>query len=145
MIELLKINIKECRKNKNEDALKVFTTLLGDIQLESSRKNRDLTHKECEDIVKKFIKNNHETMKYLDTTGNKYMSLAYELSLLQDLLPQTLSLKEINEVLTKHCLDAIIGAKSKGQAMGIAMKTLKSLNFNVDGKDVDEIISEMVN
>jgi hypothetical protein len=36
-------------------------------------------------------------------------------------------------------------AKNKGQAMGIAMKTLKSLNLSVNGKDVEEAVLEMVN
>lgn len=145
MIEVLKENIKESRKNKNEYSLKILTTLLGDIQLESSRKNRDLTNKECESIVKKFIKNNNETMKYLDFSEPKFIDLANEIILLEDLLPKTLSKKEIGEVLTSKCLDAIIACDNLGQAIGIAMKTLKEFDANIDGKDVSEVVSEMVN
>lgn len=145
MIELLKENIKECRKNKNGDALKVFTTLLGEIQLESSRKNRDLTSQERENIVKKFIKSIYESMEHLDSSGSQYLDLSYELSLLKDLLPQTLSQEAIEKYLTEHCLGAIVGAKNKGQAMGIAMKALKSLNLPVEGRDVEEVVNGMVN
>ena len=145
MIEILKENIKESRKNKNEYSLKILTTLLGDIQLESSRKNRDLTNQECESIVKKFIKNNNETMKHLDFSEPKFIDLANEIILLEDLLPKTLSKKEIGEVLTSKCLDAIITSKNHSQAIGVAMQTLKSLNLSVNGKDVNEVVSEMVN
>jgi uncharacterized protein YqeY len=147
MIEILKEKIKESRKENNKQSLSILTTLLGEIQLESSRKNKELNNKDCESIVKKFIKSNNETLEYISPNEDStdFLSLKYENIILESLLPKTLSQKEISETLIKHCLDAIIGAKNKGQAMGIAMKTLKSLNLSVNGKDVEEAVLEMVN
>lgn len=147
MIELLKEKIKESRKLNNKDSLSILTTLLGEIQLESSRRNKDLDQKSCEAIVRKFIKNNNETLKYINCHDDSIdcIGFNYENTILESFLPKTLSKKEIGETLTKNCLESIIQAKNKGQAMGIAMKTLKSLNLPVEGKDVEEVVNEMVN
>lgn len=151
MIEFLKEKIKEARRYKNGVTLNLLTTLLGDFQLESSRKNRELKEIEYHNIIKIFIKNLKESLKHVDSIQSIHSKeslpivINEEISILEQLLPKTLSKKEIGEVLTSKCLDAIIGAKSKGQAMGIAMKTFKSLNLSVDGKDVEEAVNEMVN
>lgn len=156
MIELLKEKIKESRKTNltnlnmygaNDIATNLYKTLLGEIELEASRKNRELKIEECYSIIKKFLKSNEdfaENIKNSDRTMLK-ASLYEEKLLLEALLPKTLSKKEIGEILTKHCLDAIIACDNLGKAMGIAMKTLKSLNLQVNGKDVDEVVNEMIN
>ena len=156
MIELLKAKIIESRKTNltclnvygaGKIATDLYKTLLGEIELEASRKNRDLKNEEYYSIVKKFVKNGKEFIEQIKGTGLPMLGakITEEIILLEKLLPETASKKEIAEILTNDCLDAIIGAKNKGQAMGIAMKTLKSFNMNVDGKDVEEVVNEMIN
>lgn len=155
MIELLKDKIIESRKTNltclnvygaGKIATDLYKTLLGEIELEASRKNRVLKDEECYSIVKKFLKNAKDFVEQIRGTGRPMLGakITEEIILLEKLLPKTASKKEIGEALTKHCLSDIIG-KNKGQAMGLAMKTLKSLNMSVEGKDVEEVVSEMIN
>lgn len=155
MIELLKAKIIESRKTNltclntygaGKIATDLYKTLLGEIELEASRKNRDLKDEECLLIVKKFLKNGKEFIQQIKGTGRPMLGaqITEELILLEKLLPKTASKKEIEEVLTEHCSSVIIG-KNKGQAMGIAMKTLKSIGLSVEGKDVEEVVNGMIN
>lgn len=143
MIEQIKEEIVKATKRKDIITKNILKLVVSEVQAEEARRNKTLSQNEIESIIKKFIKNNEETLQYVKEP--EALVLMNEIATLSLWLPIKTTKKEIGKVLTEHCLDAIVGAKSKGQAMGIAMKTLKSLNLPVEGKDVEEVISGMVN
>lgn len=135
---------------KSGDTIKknILKLVVSEVQLEESRRNKTLKDQEIEGIIKKFIKNIEETMSYMKKKDpykeNPPIELVEEITQLMLWLPIKASKKEIEQVLIEHCSSAIIG-KSKGQAMGIAMKTLKGLGLSVEGKDVEEVVIGMIN
>ena len=144
MIEQMKKEIVSATKSGDTIKKNILKLVVSEVQSEESRRNKSLKDQEIENIVKKFIKNIEETMSYIKKQDPP-LDLMKEIAELSLWLPIKTSKKEIGEVLTKNCLESIIQAKNKGQAMGIAMKTLKSLNLPVEGKDVEEVVNEMVN
>jgi len=148
MIEQMKKEIILATKSGDTIKKNILKLVVSEVQLEESRRNKPLKDQEIENIIKKFIKNIEETMSYMKNKDpykeNPPMELVEEITQLMLWLPIKASKKEIEEALTEHCSSVIIG-KNKGQAMGIAMKTLKAIGLSVDGKDVEEVVNEIIN
>lgn len=83
--------------------------------------------------VKKLLENNQETLKMLEGKNEgvfgenkfRYSVLNQENQYLESLLPKMLTLDEISDRI-RIISDEIRNAKSEGQAIGIAIKYLKS-------------------
>jgi hypothetical protein len=69
-------------------------------------------------------------------------TLEREIALLSALLPATMTLEAILAALVP-VKDAVIAAKSEGQATGVAMKHLKSTGANASGTDVAAAIKQL--
>lgn len=139
LIEKIKEQLLEARKAKNELAKNVLSVALGDIQTQQGKaaQNGAMTEQQCERIVQKMINSNQETM---DAMTKK---LRMENEILAALLPKTLSRLEMKNYLFSWAMEQIKAAKSDGQATGVAMKALASLEGSKDGKLVAEIVKEL--
>lgn len=140
MIQELKNKILVATKEKNKFVKNLYKTLLGEIQLESSRKNKDLDDKECQAIVKKFIKNIDESLTHVNAPKRTF--LEFEKVLLEEFLPETLSRNDILNLINSLGLyDSICTAKNDGMAIGIAMRGLK--NYSVEPSDVKDVVENI--
>lgn len=145
MIDLIKEKIKNARLSNNKDYLKILTTLLGEVDLESARKKRDLKDEEIHSIIRKIIKSNNETLEYIPIQSGYIHPLTVENFLLNSFLPIQLSEEEINQlVLDRNILDVII-EKPEGQAIGLVMKEIKSANLSADGLTVKNYVNRIKN
>jgi uncharacterized protein len=93
-----------------------------------------LSDEEAAAIVRKLLKSNHETLGLTADEGQK-QTLTQEIQILESLLPKTLSVDEIAQLLAPVA-EQLRAAKNSGQATGLAMKHLKSVEANAGGKDV---------
>jgi uncharacterized protein YqeY len=161
LIETIKEKLLEARKTKNERAKSVLSVVLGDIQSQQGRSGQkgEITDQQAEKIVQKLIKSNQETMEAMtkdvgsqNYSGfvipphktSSYIILTEENEILQALLPKACTKEEIKSYLIS-IYDKIIESKSDGQAIGVAMKFLATLEGSKDGKIVTEIVKEIRN
>jgi uncharacterized protein YqeY len=137
----IKTRMFAAMKAKKTVEKEILRVALGEIQTAGARSEKPLDDDAVGAILKKLLKSNRES---LDATSDpeQKSALAEEISILEGLLPQTLGVEQIIEVLSP-VRDGIVGAKADGPATGIAMKQLKSSGALVDGKDVAAAVKRM--
>jgi len=126
----------EALKNKNEVAKTILRVVLGEIDVLKGR-GTVVEDEQVVKIIRKVILSNEETMKVKPSE-----TLQTENQILSEFLPQLLT-QEQSEQFLVGSKDAIMAAKSDGQATGVAMGLLKKNNCAVDGKDVTEVVKKL--
>ncbi|WP_394823602.1 GatB/YqeY domain-containing protein [Pendulispora albinea] len=141
LVDTLKARALEAMKAKDAVASNILRLALGEIQTAGARSSREPTEDEAVAVVRKLIKSNEETLS-LAQEGEQRSVLEKEIALLRSFLPASLSVEAIVLALGP-VVEAIRGAKSEGQATGVAMKHLKSTGANVQGPDVAKAIQQL--
>lgn len=139
--ELLVISVKE----KNEVAKNILRLILGEFQ------QRDkISDLEKENIVRKIIKSNNETISLIkelpEGIQNKsnLNDLFSENIIMEKLLPQKLT-KDSIICQIDNLIPDIKNTKNDGQAIGIIIKHFKNIGITVDSVIVKEIVLEIKN
>jgi uncharacterized protein len=140
LVETIRARAKEAMKARREVEREILRVALGEIQTEEAR-GTTMGDAEAERIIRKIIKNNRETLD-LTTEADKQAVLREEVAVLESLLPQRLGVEQIVAALGEVAAE-IRGAKADGQAVGVAMKHLKTKGAAVDGKDVTAAVKQM--
>lgn len=129
--ELLRTKLKEAMKAK-DPSLSTLRVIIGEIDLQEVKESKPLDSDRIYKIIRKIKEGCEETVKHRES-----VELTNEITFLEGLLPQQLSLED-TRILLSEVGDSIIAAKSEGQAIGIAMKHCK-------GKAVDSaLVSSIV-
>ncbi len=89
------------------------------------------------------MKSNEETIALSENEAQK-QTLRAEIDVLLAFLPVALGVPEIVAALAP-VTEALKAAGNDGQATGVAMKHLKSLGVEVNGKDVSAAVRQMRN
>ncbi len=137
LVDEIKKRILAAMKAGNTLEKEVLRVALGEIQTEEARGTK-ADDALAAKIVKKLIKSNRETLESA-SDAEQQATLQSEIAVLQQLLPESLSVDEIVTALAPVA-DAIRAAGNDGQATGIAMKHLKASGAEVDGKDVAQAV-----
>ncbi len=133
-VDDLKKRVTQAMKEKDIVAKEVLRVALGEIQTAEARLARALTDEEAIAIVRKLVKSNEETLAVANEPDHRF-ALEHENRVLAALLPATLGEEAVVQALASQ-RDAILAAKSDGQAVGVAMKHLKAAGLTVDGNVV---------
>ncbi|WP_394833462.1 GatB/YqeY domain-containing protein [Pendulispora rubella] len=141
LVDTIKARALEAMKAKDHDASNILRLALGEIQMAGVRSEREVTDEDAVTVLRKLIKSNEETLSMSEAPEQR-ATLQKEIALLQSFLPASMSVDAIAEALAP-VLDAIRGAKSEGQATGVAMKHLKSTGANATGTDVAKAIKQL--
>ena len=138
--EQLRDRIKKAPFNSTEKS--ILKTILGEIEQKKTgvQFGKPLADEVCHNIVKKTIQGNNETLGYLPEGDNRRTLYLEENEIMQSLLPAYWSVEQIRSVLPAEDVKA---AKSEGQAIGLAMKTLKGLNAMVENDTVRSVVVEL--
>ena len=137
----IKARMTRAMKDKDPVAKTILGLAFAEIQADEARKGRSLTDEEAMGLVRKLVKSNDET---LALTGDATVAgtLRREIEVLKSLLPKELSVEDIRVALASE-KNAIVAAKSEGQATGIAMKRLKESGVSAGGREVAVVVKEM--
>lgn len=115
---------------KNGDTIKKNILKLVISEIQNLENHKDRKFKKVEDqeiyhIIKQFIKNNNETIALSKDSS----VLVEENNILQKLLPEEFTESQLYKVVhtNPQLVSMILSSKNNGQAMGIALKTIKSL------------------
>lgn len=133
--------IRDAMKQGRALEKEILKVALGEIQTLEHRTGKDASDEECAAVIRKLIKSNEETLS-LTEGATERDKLSEENSILRTFLPQSLDADAIVQALAP-VVDAIRAAKADGQAMGAAMKQLKSVGAVVDAKDVTEAVRRL--
>jgi uncharacterized protein YqeY len=141
LVDDLKKRIAVAVKEGDSVARDVLRLALGEIQTAEARKNGPLSDEDAAATLRKLVKSNEETLA-LSGEGERAVTLKKEIEVLSSLLPKQLSVDEIVAALASQ-VDAIKAAKADGQAVGVAMKHLKSTGASVTGNDVQAAVKKI--
>jgi uncharacterized protein YqeY len=134
VVDDIKALMTRARREKDDVARNVLGLALGEIQTAEARANRPLRDDEAVAVVRKLLKSNEETLS-LATDASVSAALRHENAILSSLLPASLTAEAIESALAA-VVESVRAAKSEGQAMGVAMKHLKSVQATADAPSV---------
>jgi len=142
LIDEIKTRMTRAMRERDEVVRNVLGLAVGEIQTAEARANRALSEDEATAVVRKLVKSNEETLALAGADDVRASGLRREIEVLSALLPRSMSVEQIAEALSAVA-DAIRGAKSDGQAMGVAMKHLKGSGAVVDAPDVQQAVKRV--
>lgn len=134
ILEALKARITQAMKAKDEVARDVLRLAASEIQKVEASSGKPTTDEDAIVVLRKLVKSNEETLA-LSGEGARADALRREIEVMTSLLPKTMSVDEIVEALAP-VKEAILAAKSDGQATGVAMKHMKGTGATFEGNDV---------
>ena len=123
--------------NATRDTLR---TVLGEAKMEAVRRKGEVSDEVVLAVVRKAVAGLQETIPLARKGGRDTAPQEAELALLESLLPRAWDRDAITAALNAH-RDEIRAAKNDGQAMGVAMKVLKSLGATTSPDDVKAVVA----
>lgn len=153
MQEQIKANIKAAMMAKEMEKLQVLrgvsaafmTEMVSEQRIASGKAPTDaLTDDECVKIIKKLIKQRKDSIEQFVAGGREDLASdeKAELIILETLLPAQMSREEIVAAVQKIISEmGEIDMTKKGMITG---QIIKAVGSNADGKDVKEVIDELL-
>jgi uncharacterized protein YqeY len=142
LIDEIKRRMTRAMRERDEVVKNVLGLAVGEVQTAEARANRALADDEAAAVVRKLLKSNEETLALAGGDEARAGPLRREIEALASLLPKSMSVEQIADALGPAA-EAIRGAKSDGQAMGVAMKHLKATGAAVDAAAVQSAVKQL--
>lgn len=140
LIDELKKRMVTAMKAHKTVEKELLRTALGEITMKAHTQGVEASDALVLEVLRKLAKSTEQTMAVAPAEQKE--QLAQELAMLAELLPQAASVDSVRAAL-EAVSDAIVGAKSDGAATGVAMKHLKSLGLEADGKIVGQAVAAL--
>lgn len=147
LIEKIKADQLEARKNKEADTASLLTTLIGEAEMVGKNAgNRAPTDEEVIATAKKFQKNINETMAHLkskDTPDAALVPYFNELEILDRYLPTKISNDQVEDDIMEaiHAADVELNQK----ALSVVIKSLKEkYGSQFDGGQVSKVFKSLI-
>jgi uncharacterized protein len=141
LLDQIKARMFAAMKSGNVTEREILKVAMGEITTDAARVGRKGDDDEAMGLLKKLVKSNQESIEASQDEAQKAQLLA-EIEVLNTFLPKSLGLPEIVAALAPVA-DAVKAAGNDGQATGVAMKHLKSLAAEVNGKDVSAAVRQL--
>ena len=144
LIEQLKKNQLEARKNHEKERLSLLQVVLSVLKNESIAKQKELSDEEVVEVLQKQVKQLNDAMQDFARGGREDLveNNKREIAMISEYLPEQLSeddvLKEIEKIVAE------IGDVSNsdfGKVMGLAMTRLKG---RADGNIVSKMVKQVL-
>lgn len=140
--DAIKQQLDAARKRQDKVEVSILSLILGEAQTIQFRKGHAaITDEEVVKIIRKLIESNAETIG-LSPDSIRKSELTRENEIMLTLLPKMASKDEFRDKLSKEMLSS---AKNEGQAIGVAIKYLKSQGILAEAKDIIEVVKEIWN
>jgi uncharacterized protein YqeY len=141
LVGQIKQRMFSAMKAGNTVEKEILRVAMGEITTDAARPGKKGDDEEAQAILKKLVKSNEESLAASQDEAQK-AQLRAELEVLQAFLPKALGVAEIVAALGPVA-EAVKAAAGDGQATGVAMKHLKSLGAEVNGKDVSAAVRQL--
>lgn len=144
LIEIIRQNQLEARKNKNVERLSVLQVVLSVLKNESIAKQKELSDEEIVESLQKQVKQLNDAMQ--DFVAGKRQDLIdktnKEISVVKEFLPEQMSeedvLKEVQKVISDF---GEVSPSDLGKVIGLSMSKLKG---KTDGTTVSRIVKQIL-
>jgi uncharacterized protein len=141
LLDQIKARMFQAMKAGSTVEKEILKVAMGEITTDAARAERKGDDAEAQAILKKLVKSNEESIQASQDETQK-ATLRAEIAVLNDFLPKALDVTEIVAALAPVA-DAVKAAGNDGQATGVAMKHLKGLGAEVNGKDVSAAVRQL--
>jgi uncharacterized protein len=141
LLDQIKARMFQAMKAGNAVEREILKVAMGEITTDAARPGKKGDDAEAQAILKKLVKSNEETLEVSQNEAQK-QTLRTEIEVLLSFLPKALGVPEIVAALAP-VVESVKTAGNDGQATGVAMKHLKSLGVEVNGKDVSAAVRQM--
>ena len=141
LLDQIKARMFQAMKAGNAVEKEILKVAMGEITTDAARPGKKGDDAEAQAILKKLVKSNEETLAVSQDEAQK-QTLRTEIDVLLSFLPKTLGVPEIVAALAPVA-EAVKAAGNDGQATGVAMKHLKPLGIEVNGKDASAAVRQM--
>jgi uncharacterized protein YqeY len=141
LLDRIKAQMFAAMKSGNTVEKEILKVAMGEITTDAARADKKGDDAETLVILKKLVKSNEESIAASQDETQK-ATLRAEIEVLSAFLPKSLGVAEIVAALAPVA-DAVKAAGNDGQATGVAMKHLKSLGAEVNGKDVSAAVRQL--
>ena len=138
LIDDLKSQMFAAMKAKQTVEKEVLRTAIGDV----TKSGGEAGDEEVIAVLRKMMKGLQESRKLSASNAEASAQLDQEMEIVKRFLPQALSVEQIVESLAPVAA-GIRSAGNAGQATGVAMKHLKSISAEVNGKDVAAAVAQL--
>lgn len=141
IIEQINEGIKEAMRSRDSIRLATLRMLKSKILAVDARAN--LPDTEVLKLFKTYSGNLQEALDQAQAANRSDIAepLKIELKIVQEFLPKTPSLEETKRIVLQAIAES--GAKTK-KDLGLVMKTVMKLNSAVEGKQVKDLVSELL-
>ena len=142
LIETIRADQLQARKEKNSLKANILTTLIGEaVSIGKNDGNRETTDAEVIALVKKFIKNINETINIVCKHGVNVDAQIAEVVVLEKYVPKQLSEEDLRQVIISLKSEISAGPKDMGKIMGL----LKArYDGQYDGKMASTLAKEIL-
>jgi uncharacterized protein len=141
LLDQIKAQMFQAMKAGNTVEKEILKVAMGEITTDAARADKKGDDAETQAILKKLVKSNEETLQASQDETQK-TTLRAEIAVLSAFLPKALGVAEIVTALAPVA-EAVKAAGNDGQATGVAMKHLKGLGAEVNGKDVSAAVRQL--
>lgn len=125
-IQDIQVQITAAMKNKQTAEVQSLRTLLNQIKLiAKDQGNRDPQDDDVITAANRIIKQNRETLGFLDGNDDRSIALQREIEIVQTFLPRQLDETELVQLLTNLAQEAVSTGNPKS-ARGFIMKNLNA-------------------
>ena len=141
LLDQIKARMFAAMKSGNVTEREILKVAMGEITTDAARAGRKGDDEEALGLLRKLVKSNEESIEASQDEAQK-TQLRAEIEVLATFLPKSLGVPEIVAALAPVA-EAVKTAGNDGQATGVAMKHLKTLGANVNGKDVSAAVRQL--
>jgi uncharacterized protein len=141
LLEQIKAQMFQAMKAGRTVEKEILKVAMGEITTDAARADKKGDDAEAQAILKKLVKSIEESIAASQDEAQK-ATLRAEIDVLAAYLPKALDPAQIVTALAPVA-DAIKAAGNDGQATGVAMKHLKTLSAEVNGKDVSAAVRQL--
>ncbi|EKE07252.1 MAG: GatB/YqeY protein [uncultured bacterium] len=144
LIEIIRQNQLEARKNKNVERLSVLQVVLSVLKNESIAKQKELSDEEIVESLQKQVKQLNDAMQ--DFVAGKRQDLIdktnKEISVVKEFLPEQMSEEDVSKEVQKVISDfGEVSPSDLGKVIGLSMSKLKG---KTDGTTVSRIVKQIL-
>ena len=139
LLETIKKDQLEARKNKDAVKASLLTTLFSEASMKGKNANRETTDEETVQVIQKFLKGVNETITVLEKANNvaSLGSSVREKEILEAYLPKMVTEAEL-------CVEIAFLKASGATNIGAIMKGLKDkFGSALDGKMASKLAKEL--
>lgn len=147
ILEMLKAKSLEARRANREIEKNILMVAINEIYAPTRKEVAEpLPNDEQQAvIIRKIIKSNEQMLAGAPAAKVELRAkLEAENKILADFLPKVLSKEEIKERLQQGMMTMLKDMPNIGKAKGLAIQFFKSENLEVSGKDVSDVVQELL-